>query len=79
MAPASEVALITGASSGIGVELARRLAGEGTKVALVARRKELLDGLAAEIRAAGGTAIAIPCDVRVWRRPSLSSMLTPWK
>jgi len=58
------VALVTGASSGIGLELARRLAREGTKVALVARRRDLLEGLAAEIRAAGGTALALPCDVR---------------
>lgn len=58
------VALITGASSGIGLELSRQLAREGTKVALVARRKDLLDGLAGEIGAAGGTALSIPCDVR---------------
>ena len=64
MTPVYAVALITGASSGIGLELARQLARDGTKVALIARRKELLDGLAAEIRAAGGTALAIPCDVR---------------
>jgi len=64
MDPAYQVALITGASSGIGLELARHLAREGTKVGLVARRKELLDGLANELRAAGGTALAIPCDVR---------------
>ena len=64
MAPLTSVALITGASSGIGLELARRLAREGTKVALVARRRDLLEGLAAEIRAAGGTALALPCDVR---------------
>ena len=64
MASLYSVALITGASSGIGRELARRLAREGTKVALVARRKDLLEGLAAEIRAAGGTALALPCDVR---------------
>jgi len=59
-----EVALITGASSGIGLELARQLARSGTRVALVARRKELLDGLAAEIRSAGGVALALACDVR---------------
>jgi short-subunit dehydrogenase len=64
LAPAYAVALITGASSGIGFEMARQLARAGTKVALVARRKDLLDGLAGEIRSAGGTALAIPCDVR---------------
>lgn len=64
MAPTFGVALITGASSGIGLELARRLAREGTKVGLAARRKDLLDGLAGEIRSSGGTALAIPCDVR---------------
>ena len=64
MTPSYAVALITGASSGIGVDLARLLAREGTKVALVARRKPLLDSLANEIRSGGGTALAIPCDVR---------------
>jgi short-subunit dehydrogenase len=62
--PRYGVALITGASSGIGLELARRLAREGTKVGLVARREDRLDGLAGEIRAAGGTALPLPCDVR---------------
>src|SRR5262245_59374655 len=56
--------MITGASSGIGLELARSLAREGTKVALVARRKPLLDSLASEIASSGGTALSIPCDVR---------------
>lgn len=64
MSPTYGVALVTGASSGIGLELARRLAREGTKVALVARRRDLLEGLAREIRGAGGTALALPCDVR---------------
>lgn len=64
MKHAYAVALITGASSGIGLNLARRLAREGTKVALVARRKDLLESLAGEIRAEGGVALPIPCDVR---------------
>lgn len=56
-------AVVTGASSGIGAALARRLAAEGARVALVARRAEALESLAGEIRAAGGTALAVPCDV----------------
>ena len=58
-----EVTLITGASSGIGRSLARRLAAGGSPVALVARRKPLLESLVQEIAAVGGRALAIPCDV----------------
>lgn len=57
------VCFLTGASSGIGRSLARRLADSGDAVALVARRAELLDSLAREIEAGGGEALAIPCDV----------------
>jgi len=56
-------ALVTGASSGIGRLLALRLAREGARVALVARRADLLEQLAAEIATAGGEALALPCDV----------------
>ena len=59
----NKVVLITGASSGIGAGVARRLAKEGAKVALAARRKELLEGLAAEITAQGGQALPIQVDV----------------
>ncbi|MBF6560654.1 MAG: SDR family oxidoreductase [Candidatus Binataceae bacterium] len=55
--------LITGASSGIGRDLATTFARMGAHVALIARRKSVLEDLAREIEAAGGTAIAIAADV----------------
>jgi short-subunit dehydrogenase len=58
------VTLITGASSGIGTELARLFASKGHRVALTARRADRLEALAVEIVAAGGAApIVVPCDL----------------
>lgn len=57
------VAVVTGASSGIGWELARALAGEGARLGLLARRIDKLDELAAELRAAGATVAVAACDV----------------
>ncbi len=57
------VALVTGASSGLGVQFARALADNGAAVALVARRAERLKDLQAEIEGRGGRAVAIAADV----------------
>jgi NADP-dependent 3-hydroxy acid dehydrogenase YdfG len=57
------VALVTGASSGIGEATARALAAEGAKVAVTARRLERLERLAAEIGGHGHTALAIESDI----------------
>jgi len=57
-----QVALVTGASSGLGYRFAKVLAAVGAKVAIAARRVDKLEALAAEIAAAGGTALPIDMD-----------------
>jgi NADP-dependent 3-hydroxy acid dehydrogenase YdfG len=57
------VAIIIGASSGVGYETARRLAREGVSVVAAARRRDRLESLVAEIAGEGGRAVAIPTDV----------------
>lgn len=58
-----KVALITGASSGLGLNFAKVLAENGASVALVARRQDRLDALAADIEKAGGRAVSVQADV----------------
>ena len=57
------VALVTGASSGIGAATASALAAQGAAVALAARRQDRLDALAAGVRDRGGTALVLECDI----------------
>jgi NADP-dependent 3-hydroxy acid dehydrogenase YdfG len=59
------VALVTGASSGIGEATALALAAEGATIALLARRRSRLDDLARRIEDAGGSALAVEADVSV--------------
>ena len=64
------VALVTGASSGIGAATGVALAQRGARVALVARRADRLEALASEIRDHGGTALPIQADVTEARQAS---------
>jgi NAD(P)-dependent dehydrogenase (short-subunit alcohol dehydrogenase family) len=57
------VAVVTGASSGLGVTFARGLAGVGASVVMAARRKDRLERLAAELEGQGREALAVVCDI----------------
>jgi NAD(P)-dependent dehydrogenase (short-subunit alcohol dehydrogenase family) len=62
---AGKVAIVTGASAGIGAATCRRLAAEGARVVLAARREDRLEALRGQIGNAGGTVLAVPTDVTV--------------
>lgn len=60
-----KVAIITGGNSGVGEQTAKRFAKEGAKVIITARRKEKLEAVAADIKADGGTVLALQGDISV--------------
>lgn len=59
----TDIAIITGATSGLGWRFAKVLAAQGAKVAIAGRRVERLEALKAEIAAEGGTALSVPTDM----------------
>jgi NAD(P)-dependent dehydrogenase (short-subunit alcohol dehydrogenase family) len=59
-----EVVVVSGVGAGLGAKLAARAAAEGAKVVMAARSSQVMDQVAKEAAAAGGEAVAVPCDVR---------------
>ena len=57
------VAVVTGASSGLGVQMAKALAKNGADIAILARRKEKMESVSTEIRDLGVRCLAVQCDV----------------
>ena len=76
-----KVALVTGASRGIGEAISRRLAADGARVALAARDEEACRRIAREIEAAGGEAIALRCDVTDSRSiaETIAAIVSQWR
>ncbi len=62
---AGKVSVVTGASSGLGVQFAKALARQGADLAIVARRAEKLEGLSKEINSMGRRCMAVKCDVTI--------------
>ena len=58
-----KVAIITGGNAGVGKEIAKLFASEGAKVVISARRQQVLEEVAKEIEAAGGTVLCVPTDI----------------
>ena len=73
----SKCAIVTGASSGIGREAARMLAGQGVSVVLGARRASLLEELVDEITSSGGRAVAVAGDVA--DEPHAQALVEAWE
>jgi NAD(P)-dependent dehydrogenase (short-subunit alcohol dehydrogenase family) len=59
-----EVVIVSGVGPGLGAKLAARAAAEGAKVVMAARSSQVMDQVTKEAEAAGGEAVAVPCDVR---------------
>ena len=59
----NKVAIITGGNAGVGKEIAKLFASEGAKVVISARRQQVLEEVAKEIEAAGGTVLCVPTDI----------------
>ena len=58
-----KIALVTGASSGLGIQFAKALAGQGADLAIMARRREKLEEVKKSVEGMGVRCLAVPCDV----------------
>ena len=76
MGLAGKVALVTGASRGIGAAIARRLGGERMRVALAARTEADLRGVAAQIDSSGGQSLVYPADLSTPSAPATFAAAT---